>query len=176
MSQRRQNSEGDGAGNTASCFNGPRSGRPCFVRNPARQRFLHAMDCTAARTQCARALGDDAIEVPNEAGTMDAARCRTAMAASLPLVRAGFEARVCATGAGAPAALGRGQVRRDEAQFFDAIPVECVSAWDTTPRNDASQQLTGPLSHLPEKTCKIAPIAPFIGAVWAMEHRYGSTL
>ena len=58
---------------------------------------------------------------------MDAARCRTAMAASLPLMQAGFEAGVCATGAGAPAALGRGQVRRDEAQFFDAMPVKCVS-------------------------------------------------
>ena len=79
------------------------------------------------RTQFARALGDDDIEVPNEASTMDAARCRTAMAVPLPLVRAGFEAGVCATGAGAPAALGRGQVRRDGAQFFDAMPVKCVS-------------------------------------------------
>ena len=49
------------------------------------------------RTQCARALGDDDIEVPNEASTMDAALCRAAMAASPPLVRAGFEAGVCAT-------------------------------------------------------------------------------
>ena len=61
---------------------------------------------------------------------MDAARCRTAMAASLPLVRAGFEAGVCATGAGAPAALGSGQVRPDAAQFFDAMAVKCVSAWE----------------------------------------------
>ena len=102
---------------------------------------------------------------------MDAARCRTAMAASLPLVRARFEAGVCATGAGAPAALGRGQVRPDEAQFFDAMAVKCVSAWEPTLRHDASQRLGGPLSHLPEKTCKIAPIAPiasFIGAVWAV--------
>ena len=80
MSPRRRNSEGGGAVKTRPRFNGPRSRRVCSVRNLPRERFLRVMNRTVALTQCALVLGDDAIEVPNEAGTMDATRCRTVMA------------------------------------------------------------------------------------------------